>query len=100
MNLREKWRRWLAEISPTCHQATQAQSKHLDGHLCGSGRVGLWIHLVICRWCRRYDRQIRKIRDHLRAHPEEADDRSQQGLSPEVKERIKDLLRKQPPEAG
>ncbi|MBI3869370.1 MAG: hypothetical protein HY299_12685 [Verrucomicrobia bacterium] len=98
MSLWGRCRRWLAEVSPSCQQAARAQSARLDGSLSRSASLGLWIHLVLCRWCRRYGRQIRSIREQMKKHPEKAHAGVPDALRSEAKERLKEILRKPPAE--
>jgi hypothetical protein len=84
-----------AELSPNCHEAVRAQSEALDHPLPPARRLGLWLHLLICRWCRRYSDQIRFL--HRAAHDHEHDaaltGAAPAQLPPEARERIKQQLR-------
>jgi len=55
-------------------------------------RVGLRIHLWLCRWCHRYGRQLRFL--HSAAQQQDAQDSSlpEQQLRAEARERIKQRL--------
>jgi predicted anti-sigma-YlaC factor YlaD len=62
--------RWGARVSAwpvklvtvTCAEATRLASARLDEPLPLAGRLRLSVHLVICKWCRRYTRQIALLR--------------------------------------
>jgi hypothetical protein len=82
-----------AEISPNCREAVRAQSEALDHPLPPARRFGLWLHLLICKWCRRYGRQIRFLREAAHEHDETLAEGAPQNLSPEARERIKQHLR-------
>lgn len=82
----------IAAIAPNCREASRLQSEALDAKLSFSKRVGLWLHLVICKWCRRYGGQIEFLRDAAREHPEEFAEAATQKLSAEARERIKQRL--------
>ena len=77
---------------PTCRDASRLQSEALDEHLSFSKRLGLSLHLLICKWCRRYGKQIRFLRDAAHEHPENLSDAVPQKLSNEARERIKRRL--------
>jgi hypothetical protein len=77
----------------TCRQATQLQSDALDTKLCASKRFGLRLHLLICKWCRRYGKQIRFLRDVALDHPDHLTEAGPQKLSAEARERIKQRLK-------
>jgi len=93
MNLMGKFSRLLRALSPNCRDVSRLQSQALDGALPAADRLGLRLHLLLCRWCRRYGQQIRFLRaaaqnqaDHDSALPEYL-------LNPQSRERIKARLR-------
>lgn len=55
-------------------------------------RLGLWLHLLICKWCRRYGKQIRFLREAAHDHHEELTEATAQKLSNDARERIKRRL--------
>jgi hypothetical protein len=76
-----------------CRQAVRAQSEALDQPLSPARRFGLWLHLLLCRWCRRYGRQIRFLRDAARDYPDVFSTADSPALSPAARDRIKQRLR-------
>ena len=52
----------------TCKEATRLVSQAQDRKLVLSERIGLGFHLFICKWCRRYARQIRLLSRLLRTN--------------------------------
>jgi hypothetical protein len=92
--------RGLADLSPSCREATRLQSKALDRKLPLRQRLGLRIHLLLCKWCRRYGKQITFLRSATRQHGHEDQPLPPRTLSLEARERIKQRLQaegKQPP---
>ena len=81
-----------AALSPNCQQASRAQSDALDAPLPFSKRLGLWLHLVICKWCRRYGKQIRFLRSAAHEHADPLTQAVPENLSPEARERVKQAL--------
>jgi hypothetical protein len=79
-------------LSLDCREASCAQSESLDHPLPFAKRVGLSLHLVLCRWCRRYGKQIRFLRVAAHEHPEEMAEAAPQKLSGEARDRIKRRL--------
>jgi hypothetical protein len=92
MNFLEKIKSSCAELSPDCREASRAQSEALDHRLPPVKRLGLWVHLLICKWCRRYGKQIRFLRDSAQAHQDELLRAGSHNLSNDVRERIKKRL--------
>jgi hypothetical protein len=86
--LRETFR----TLWPSCRDAARLQSRALDHPLPFFKRFGLRLHLLVCKWCRRYGRQIRFLRQAVQKHPEEWGEAAPQQLSPEARERIKRSL--------
>ncbi|MDX1953142.1 MAG: hypothetical protein SFY81_13255 [Verrucomicrobiota bacterium] len=84
---------WASEISPGCREATRLQSQALDTSLPARKFLGLRIHLALCRWCRRYGKQIVFIRSV--AHKDKTHDEapSRQAFPPEARQRIKERLK-------
>ena len=82
--------RGIGDLSPSCKQAVRLQSAALDGKLSFRERLGLRIHLVLCKWCRRYGKQIRFLHTASREHAGE--EQVRRTLSPEARERIKQRL--------
>ena len=81
--------RKAGELSPNCREATRLQSEALDHSLGLGQRVGLHIHLVLCKWCRRYGQQIGFLRSAAHRHEEHEQYLPPQSLPPEARERIK-----------
>jgi hypothetical protein len=82
-------------LSLDCRQAARAQSEQLDHPLPRATRIGLWLHLVICKWCRRYGRQIRFLRQTAHEHQDELTKAGPQQLSAEARDRIKQRLNRE-----
>jgi predicted AAA+ superfamily ATPase len=79
-------------LSPTCRDASRLQSEALDKKLSLSKRLGLWLHLLICKWCRRYGKQIRFLRSAAQECPDHLTEAGPQKLSAEARERIRQRL--------
>jgi hypothetical protein len=82
----------LAALSPSCKEATRLQSAALDRRLTLLERLGLRCHLVLCKWCCRYGRQIKFLRTVGREHAQDDQHSLQPPLSCEARERIKRVL--------
>jgi len=86
-------RRGFGTFAPTCRQVARIQCDALDQPLPPAKRIGLALHLLICKWCRRYGRQIRFLHDAAHNHADELAQCVPQKLSNEARERIKRSLR-------
>ncbi len=83
----------LETLLPACRQVSRLQSDLLDRPLSLPKRFGLRLHLLVCKWCRRYGKQIRFLRQAVHEHPDELSQATPQTLSPEARERLKNSLR-------
>jgi hypothetical protein len=79
-------------LLPSCREASRLQSEALDKNLSFSKRFGLSLHLLVCKWCRRYGKQVRFLREAAHEHPEDLAEAVPQKLSPDARERIKQRL--------
>ena len=79
-------------LAPDCREASRLQSAALDQKLSFAQRLGLALHLMICKWCRRYGKQVRFLREAAHEHSEELSEAVPQKLSTEARERIKRRL--------
>lgn len=82
----------------TCKEAIRLVSEGLDRELPWPRRLGLKMHLLMCRHCSAYNRQIRGLARvfHLRFSESRAiEDRHGESLTPETRAKIKSALRRQ-----
>ena len=91
-NLMKLLARGVADLSPSCKEATRLQSAALDRQLTLRQRLGLRIHLVLCKWCRRYGKQITFLRSATQRCAQDDQHSPPQILSPEARARIKRKL--------
>jgi hypothetical protein len=84
--------RGVGGLSPSCKEAVRLQSAALDRSLVTHEKFGLRVHLLLCKWCRAYGKQIKIL--HLAAKEQSRDDRlvSSEALPPGARERIKRTL--------
>ena len=82
----------MADLSPDCKTATRLLSEALDRELPLRRLFGLRVHRSLCKWCRRYGKQIDFLRKAAHEHPDEMAGLGPQRLSDEARERIKQRL--------
>ena len=83
----------LRTLMPSCREALRLQSEALERPLPSARRPGLWLHLLLYKWCRYYGQQIRFLRHAAHTHPDELTQATPQRLSPEARERIRQKIR-------
>jgi hypothetical protein len=78
----------------SCKEVTQWISESLDQNLPLRLRIGVKMHLLMCRFCSRYRRQMLFLRDIIHHYSARVEDTSPTAsLPPEARERIKRALR-------
>jgi hypothetical protein len=83
----------LRRLSPNCRQAADLISEATDRKLSPVDRLGLLLHLLICRACRAYRHSIRLLGDLMRTAAENPPASDGSGLSDAAKNRIAQKLR-------
>jgi hypothetical protein len=79
-----------------CKDVTQLISQSMDTSLPIGKRIGVRIHLLMCRFCSRYEKQLLLIRETMRrlvAAEETSEGPSPETLSEETRERIRRSFR-------
>ena len=75
----------------SCKDVTQLLSESMDASLPIGKRIGVRLHLLICKFCSRYERQLLLIRETARRLAA-IDDTPGETLSAEARERIRKAL--------
>jgi predicted anti-sigma-YlaC factor YlaD len=73
----------------SCKKAARLVSAAVDHELTPFEKISLRFHLIMCRFCRRYAKQIDLLHQVSRSIGESPPDKAAAGLSSEAKERIK-----------
>jgi len=75
----------------SCHDVTQLLSESMDRSLPIGKRIGVRLHLLMCKFCARYERQLLLIRETARRLVATVEAPGET-LSEEAKERIRKSL--------
>ncbi len=51
-----------------CKEISRRVSESMDRNLPLYQRMLIWMHLLMCKYCTRFRRQVRILRDHCRSH--------------------------------
>lgn len=79
----------------SCKEATRLVSESLDRRLPLDQRIGLRLHLLLCRFCSRYRRQLLFVRDAVKRCVDQAEGTgflANLSLSEEARQEIKRSL--------
>ncbi|MHB1012706.1 MAG: anti-sigma factor family protein [Desulfobacteria bacterium] len=80
----------------SCKDVTQLISESMDHSLPIGKRIGMRLHLLMCKFCSRYERQLLLIREaakYLVAAEDKPGEPPGEALSEETKDRIRKSLR-------
>ena len=78
----------------SCKEASALASSELDRKLPLLQRLGLRTHLMMCKYCRRYKKQLQMLRDMARQYEAmELSASPSERLSPEAVDRIANKLK-------
>ena len=83
----------------TCKEAAELISRSLDEKLPIWRRLSLWLHVTLCRFCRRYRRDLHQIHRAVGSAPDgELPADSGHHLSDEARDRIRQRLEADSPD--
>lgn len=83
----------MTNLMLKCQDTSQLISESFDRKLTLRERLGIRMHLTMCRFCRRYKKQLEFIRGLMAAYRRHLDQNPAEGqLSTEAKFRIKRTL--------
>ncbi len=63
----------LTLVLPSCEEAAKMASESLDGPLGFGKRLGLRIHLALCKRCRSYEQQLNMMHATIRQNAKQED---------------------------
>jgi hypothetical protein len=85
----------MALFFPSCAETARRLSEAQDRPLSVGARFGVTIHLALCRFCRRYSRQLRFLRQTFVRFRRELGETSDARLSSQARQRIIEQLKRQ-----
>lgn len=90
--LKTRWIVWVWNHTPTCAEMSRLASLSFEQPPSLKVRCKMWLHYLICVWCKRYLKHLKFLH---RAAPRVLEESSEltPGLSAEARERLKQALR-------
>jgi predicted anti-sigma-YlaC factor YlaD len=78
----------------SCDEASRLASKSLDTKLSTSEKMRLKMHLMACRFCRSFEKQIHAIRSIIRSKSKEIpEDTEEKALTTEARARLENSIK-------
>jgi hypothetical protein len=84
--------RFLANLTPHCHDVTRLLSESMEHPLPLRTRVLLRLHFAICIWCQRYSEQLKWLRQYNSGFSTRGCEHGHESLSPDARERLRNAL--------
>ncbi len=88
---------WVWNHTPNCAEMSRLSSRSLDQPTSFEIRCRMWLHHLICVWCKRYQKHLKFLHQAAPRFQEELEAASQRKLSPESRQR---MVRRLHEEAG
>jgi hypothetical protein len=85
---------WIHRLILPCAEVARTLSDANAAPLPWRQRFALRVHLVLCRFCARYQRQLERLRLALSHSPVTTEAELHHHLSPEARDRIRQALRR------
>ena len=84
--------RLMVRVMPSCKEVSALVSQGMDARLPLRTRFSVRLHLCLCSICRRYEKQLRLLREGARHYADPDQNPVEQSLSQEAKERLEKAL--------
>lgn len=91
-SLKLRWVLWVWKHTPGCTEMSRLSSLAFEQPPAFTLRLRMWLHHLICVWCRRYERQLKFLRRVAPGLQEELETTSSRGLSVEARRRMVERL--------
>ena len=87
-SLKMRWVVWVWNHTPNCAEMSRLASRSLEQPLPLGIRIKIWLHHLICVWCKRYVQHLKFLHDAAPRFQSHTDALPGRGLSVEARQRI------------
>ncbi len=84
--------RAMARVMPSCKEISEQISQALDRQLPLRRRLSIRLHVTMCSFCRRYEKQLRLLRHGFTSYADPEKNMSERSLSPEARAKLKKAI--------
>ena len=84
--------RLMLRVMPSCQDISQLISNGMDCHLPLRKRLSIRLHLSMCKFCRRYEKQLHLLRDSVGHYADPEKNVVEKFLSLAAKEKLEKAL--------
>ena len=86
--------RLMVRVMPSCKDISALISRGMDQRLPLHNRLSIRLHVSLCKFCRRYEKQLRLIHKGLRYYSDPETNQTEPALPAAAQERIQHALMK------
>lgn len=86
--------RLMVRAMPSCKDISALISQSMDQRLSLMKRLSIRLHVSMCSLCRRYEKQLRLLREAADRYADPDENEVEQSLSREAKERLQKAIEK------
>jgi len=83
----------MGKMLPSCDEVSRLTSMAMDENLSFRQKIGIKAHLMMCKWCRNFHKQMHLMRKVIHKGSNNPSDSKKTSLSPEARRRIEDSIK-------
>lgn len=84
--------RLMVRVMPSCRDISQLISDGMDGHLPLRKRLSIRLHVSMCGYCRRYEKQLHLLREGVGHYADPEQNLAEKSLSSAAREKLEKAL--------
>jgi hypothetical protein len=84
--------RLMVRVMPPCKDIAILISQSMDQRLPLTKRISIRLHVAMCSLCRRYEKQLRLLRESTGRYANPDENEVEESLSPEAKARLQKAI--------
>ena len=84
--------RLMVRVMPACRDISQLSSDGMDRNLPLRKRLSIRLHVSMCKFCRRYEKQLHLLREGVGHYADPEANVVEKSLSPAAKEKLERAL--------
>ncbi len=84
--------RLMVRVMPSCRDVSQLISEGMDRHLPLRKRLSLRLHVSMCKYCRRYEKQLHYLHEGVDHYADPEKNTVEKSLPPAARERLEKAL--------
>jgi predicted anti-sigma-YlaC factor YlaD len=83
----------MGKLLPSCDEVSRLTSKAMDEKLSLREKIGVRFHLMMCKWCRNFHKQMHLLREVIHKGSNNPPESKKSSLSPEAHQRMEEEIK-------